>query len=95
MPIAFEYIIENGGIDTENHYPFEGVQTKCNHTRENVVSIDGYKYVPTEDEKSLQEAVANQPVTVAIDAASDHFKLYRSVSDRRQTLCYFHACIHI
>ena len=82
MQVAFEYIINNGGIDTEKHYPFKGVQTKCNPNRAKAVSIDGYEEAPEKDEKSLQKAVTNQPVSVSIDAGGDDFSLYQSVSDR-------------
>lgn len=44
-----------------------------------VVSIDGYEDVPQNDEKSLQKAVANQPVSVAIEAGGRAFQLYQSV----------------
>ncbi|RRT58967.1 hypothetical protein B296_00024873 [Ensete ventricosum] len=33
-----------------------------------VVSIDGYENIPQNDEKALRKAVANQPVSVAIEA---------------------------
>ena len=45
-----------------------------------VVSIDSYENVPTNDEKALQKAVANQPVSVAIDANGPAFQHYSSVS---------------
>lgn len=41
-----------------------------------VVSIDGHEDVPANDEDSLMKAVANQPVSVAIDAGSSDFQLY-------------------
>lgn len=44
-----------------------------------VVTIDSYEDVPENDEKSLQKAVANQPVSVAIDATGSDFQLYASV----------------
>ena len=44
-----------------------------------VVTIDSYEDVPANDEKSLQKAVANQPVSVAIEAAGTAFQLYSSV----------------
>lgn len=44
-----------------------------------VVTIDGYEDVPTNDEKALMKAVANQPVSVAIEAGGRAFQLYDSV----------------
>nr|GMC50479.1 low-temperature-induced cysteine proteinase-like [Ipomoea batatas] len=64
MDYAFEFIIKNGGIDSEEDYPYTGKDDKCNSYLKNnakVVSIDGYEDVPVNNEKALQKAVANQP----------------------------------
>ncbi|ERN06398.1 zingipain-2 [Amborella trichopoda] len=80
MDYAFEFIINNGGIHTEEDYPYKAREGMCNRTRKNmhVVTIDGYEDVPVNDEKALQKAVAHQPVSVAIDAGSREFQLYHS-----------------
>ncbi|CAN6177026.1 unnamed protein product [Urochloa humidicola] len=80
MGNAFQFVIDNGGIDTEADYPFIGVDGACDAIRENrkVVSIDSYEMVPRNNEKALQKAVANQPVSVAIDAAGPAFQHYTS-----------------
>ena len=80
MDYAFQFIINNGGIDTEKDYPYRGRDGRCDQNRKNarVVSIDGYEDVPTNDEKSLKKAVANQPVSVAIEAGGRAFQLYQS-----------------
>jgi Papain family cysteine protease len=44
------------------------------------VSIDSYEDVPVNDESALKKAVANQPVSVAIEASSQSFQFYSSVS---------------
>jgi hypothetical protein len=83
MDDAFDFIIKNGGIDTEDDYPYKAVDGKCDINRENakVVSIDGFEDVPQNDEKSLQKAVAHQPVSVAIEAGGREFQLYHSVNE--------------
>nr|XP_043636238.1 low-temperature-induced cysteine proteinase-like [Erigeron canadensis] len=80
MDYAFEFIVKNGGIDTDTDYPYTGKDGKCDATRKNakVVSIDGYEDVPVNDEYALQNAAANQPITVAIEASSRDFQLYAS-----------------
>lgn len=45
-----------------------------------VVSIDDYEDVPTYDEIALKKAVANQPISVAIEGGGREFQLYDSVS---------------
>ncbi|XP_074581065.1 zingipain-2-like [Curcuma longa] len=80
MSVALHYIVNNGGINSEENYPYTGKNDTCNTTKENahVVSIDSYQNVPSNDEKSLQKAVANQPVSVTVDAGGDDFKYYQS-----------------
>ena len=43
-----------------------------------VATITGYEDVPVNNEKALQKAVANQPVSVAIDASGSDFQFYQS-----------------
>ncbi|XP_052197962.1 cysteine proteinase mucunain-like [Diospyros lotus] len=80
MDYAFEFIVGNGGIDTEAHYPYRGVDGTCDPIRKNakVASIDGYEDVPPYNEKALKKAVAHQPVSVAIEAGGRIFQLYES-----------------
>ncbi|XP_027094422.1 low-temperature-induced cysteine proteinase-like [Coffea eugenioides] len=78
MDYAFEFIINNGGIDTEEDYPYRGRDMRCDTYRKNarVVTIDGYEDVIPYDERALQKAAANQPVSVAIEGSSRDFQLY-------------------
>ncbi|KAJ6675870.1 CYSTEINE PROTEASE [Salix viminalis] len=80
MDYAFEFIINNGGIDTEDDYPYLGRDGKCDTFRKNarVVSIDSYEDVPVNDETALTKAVANQPISVAIEAGGRSFQFYES-----------------
>ncbi|KAL3634178.1 hypothetical protein CASFOL_021232 [Castilleja foliolosa] len=80
MDYAFEFIIKNGGIDSDEDYPYTGRDGRCDNYRKNakVVSIDAYEDVPTNSEKALQKAVASQPISVAIEAGGRDFQLYES-----------------
>ena len=44
-----------------------------------VVTIDGYEDVPENNEAALKKALANQPISVAIEAGGRAFQLYSSV----------------
>lgn len=79
MDNAFEYIVRQGGVDTEENYGYWGIGLMCNSAKANrtVVSIDGYEDVPENDEGALKKAAANQPVSVAI-CVDSHLQFYSS-----------------
>lgn len=78
MEYAFEYIKQKGGLTTETYYPYTANDGSCDASKENApaVSIDGHETVPANDEDALLKAVANQPVSVAIDAGGSNFQFY-------------------
>eukprot|EP00887_Chlorella_sp_A99_P001556 scaffold8.g1556.t1 len=78
MDFAFEYIIANGGIDTEKDYPYTAQEGTCqvNKVKRHVVTIDDYQDLPPNDEHALAQAVTHQPVAVAIEADQRAFQLY-------------------
>ena len=81
MDNAFEYVIENNGIDTESDYPYTADDaTDCDTSKESthIVTISNYNDVPPSDEVQLKAAVAQQPVSVAIDAQGLKFQFYKS-----------------
>ncbi|MED6155051.1 hypothetical protein PIB30_002267 [Stylosanthes scabra] len=77
MDYAFEWVMNNDGIDTETDYPYTGVDSSCNITKEEnkVVSIDGYTDVAQSD-SALLCATVKQPISAAIDGSSLDFQLY-------------------
>ena len=78
MDNAFEYIKTNGGLDTEESYPYKGRDDKCHFNKDTVgATLSGYVDVKTGDENALREAVATMgPISVAIDV-KDKFMLYK------------------
>ena len=77
MDNAFKYVIDNGGLCSEEEYPYQGEEGLC-QTCKNVVSIDDYSDVTPNDEKVLMRAVAHQPISVAIQANLSSFRFYKS-----------------
>jgi len=78
MDSAFDYVKINGGIDTEESYPYEGVDGQCRFSKANIGGEDvGYVDVPQGNEHALKQAVATQgPCAVAIDASHESFQFY-------------------
>ncbi|XP_053205502.1 procathepsin L-like [Panonychus citri] len=69
MDNAFQYVISNHGIDTEAAYPYAGYDESCRFSAKKVgATISSYANVTSGDEDALLSAVAQQPVSVAIDA---------------------------
>lgn len=65
MDFAYHFIVKNGGIDSEDDYPYTGRDGRCDKVKETtakVAIIDGFEDVPPNDEASLKKAVAKQPV---------------------------------
>jgi cathepsin L len=80
MDQAFTYIKKNKGIDTEDSYPYEGVDDDCRFKKSTVGATDtGFTDITSGDEKALTEAIATVgPISVAIDASQESFQFYES-----------------
>ncbi|KAL1561483.1 Cysteine protease xcp2 [Salvia divinorum] len=78
MDYAFTYIVSSGGLHKEEDYPYLMEEGTCEESRamSEAVTISGYHDVPANDEKSLLKALANQPVSVAIEASGRDFQFY-------------------
>ncbi|KAJ3598292.1 hypothetical protein NHX12_001803 [Muraenolepis orangiensis] len=79
MHLAFKYVIENKGIDSENAYPYKRRERKCKYEASfSAANCSGYTILP-QSESALQRAVAIEgPVSVAIDASQVTFAFYTS-----------------
>ena len=80
MDNAFEWIQKNG-ICTEGSYPYtsgSGTTGTCQKGCTPVATNTGHSDVPAKDETALKSAVAQHPVSVAIEADKSAFQLYKS-----------------
>ncbi|XP_040608167.1 cathepsin S isoform X2 [Mesocricetus auratus] len=80
MTEAFQYVIDNGGIDSDASYPYKATAEKCHYdSKGRAATCSRYVELPFGDEEALKEAVANKgPVSVGIDASHPSFFLYQS-----------------
>nr|XP_027067418.1 senescence-specific cysteine protease SAG39-like [Coffea arabica] len=80
MEDAFAFIVKNKGIASEATYPYTAADGTCSKTKEasHAAKIAGYEKVPANNEAALLKAVANQPVSVSIDASGMAFQFYTS-----------------
>ncbi|XXG89016.1 hypothetical protein AAC387_Pa12g1120 [Persea americana] len=78
MDYAFQFIVDNGGINREGDYPYTASENQCDLTKKlsHVVTIDGYEDVPANDDNALMKAAAHQPVSVGIEAGGLEFQFY-------------------
>ena len=75
---AINYTRDNGGIDTEESYPYEAVEDKCRFSAKSIgATVTGYVRIPFGDESALIEAITKVgPIAVAIDASDTTFYQY-------------------
>ena len=78
MNSSFFYVTDNG-ITTEAKYGYKGVAGACHYnTTDQAWIIHDCTEVTVDNEAALQNAVAQQPVSVAIEANHISFQLYKS-----------------
>ena len=75
MDNAFEFALEDG-MCSEAEEPYHARGARCEKC-DSVASFEGCYDVPNNDEESLMKAVAQQPVSVAIEADHNVFMFYQ------------------
>ena len=84
MDNAFSWIGKNGGLCTEDAYPYVSGTTKtagtCQTTCANVDGSQIIKHVDVQpkSDDAMMQALAQQPVSIAIEADQKDFQLYSS-----------------
>jgi cathepsin L len=78
MDDAFKYVKANGGLCSETEYPYKGVDGTCKSSScgTKYDPISTYTDVTTDNEASLETAVAAGCVSVAIEADQFAFQFY-------------------
>jgi len=78
MDQAFQYVMQNNGIDTEASYPYTATgPNACDYSASNIGdTITNYQDVTSGSESALLTAANQQPISVAIDASNESFQMY-------------------
>lgn len=76
---AFEFINENGGLNTEGNYAYTASNAYCNRNKERHSVSVTHKHVniPSRSDQQLVAALRRGPVSVLIDASDRNFQHYR------------------
>ena len=76
MDQAFQFIIAHDGICSEADYPYVGANNPCQANCTSAAIIRQFVEVTPHDENALQVAVAQQPVSIALEADQSVFQFY-------------------
>ncbi|KAF2070844.1 hypothetical protein CYY_007830, partial [Polysphondylium violaceum] len=79
MHNCYKYIQENGGINQQHIYPYQGTVGQCRYRSDYAsAKVSSYVMIPRHDENALADAVASVgPVAVAYDASTREFMYYQ------------------
>lgn len=80
MDLAYDYIIERGGLSSNENYPYMSKQNEfCLHniSRENGSNMSEYSYIIPESIADMKYSVLQNPVAIALDADNIYFRFYK------------------
>ena len=80
MDDAFKYVEKSGGLCSESEYPYTARDGTCKSSTCGTAydPITSYSDVTADSETSLMSAVAEGPVSIAIEADQSSFQFYSS-----------------
>ncbi|XP_030250779.1 cathepsin K-like [Sparus aurata] len=78
---AFQYVIDNRGIESDASYPYTGQVSKCGYdSRYRAANCSQYYFLPQGDERALKQALATiGPISVSVDSSPNGFQFYKKV----------------
>lgn len=80
MHLAFDYIIDNNGITTNEQYPYNAITGKeclTNKTLAIGSNFQKYAFTVPESVQDLKSSVLQNPVSIALDAGNVYFRFYK------------------
>ncbi|EDL93860.1 testin gene [Rattus norvegicus] len=79
MQYAFQYVKDNGGLATEESYPYRGQGRECRYHAENsAANVRDFVQIPGSEEALMKAVAKVGPISVAVDASHGSFQFYGS-----------------
>mmetsp|Transcript_7101 Transcript_7101/g.18406 ORF Transcript_7101/g.18406 Transcript_7101/m.18406 type:complete len:438 (+) Transcript_7101:2-1315(+) len=77
MDVAMDWVRDNGGLNTEEDYPYQDLDARCNWQKKavSVLALGGRQKVPVSS-PAMIAAISTTPVSIGIDASSPDFQTY-------------------
>lgn len=93
---AMQWLAKGSGVCSEADYPYKsggGKNEKCLTTCTPVVKVISATELPARNEPALLAAIAQQPVTLSVDASSNHWQSYASGVYSSACKCASDSCL--
>lgn len=96
MDFAFTFVIQNGGLDTEQDYKYVAEEEKCAVRKEHrhVVTIDSYEDVPPNNEIALKK-VRQLLVTVKLNGLDRPCRPLHALSSSIICMRHIYRCTYM
>ncbi|XP_032740441.1 cathepsin 8-like isoform X1 [Rattus rattus] len=74
---TFKYVWNNGGLEAESTYPYEGREGHCRYLPErSAARIKGFSIISSTEEALMNAVATIGPISVGIDASHESFTFY-------------------
>jgi len=84
---AYDAIIKMGGLESEDEYPYEGIEEQCHFDKKLAkATVNGSLELPEDEQQLAQWLVANGPISIGINANALQF-YWGGVSHPPHFLC--------
>ncbi|XP_042819825.1 procathepsin L-like isoform X2 [Panthera tigris] len=78
MDKAFQYVKDNGGLDSEESYPYHAQNKSCKYKPENsVANVTAFWSVVNKEDGLMTTVATVGPVSAAVDASLNSFQFYK------------------
>uniref|UniRef100_A0A667HSS9 Procathepsin L n=1 Tax=Lynx canadensis TaxID=61383 RepID=A0A667HSS9_LYNCA len=76
--LSFQYVKDNGGLDSEESYPYHAQNESCKYKPENsVANVTAFWSVVNKEDGLMTTVATVGPVSAAVDASLNSFQFYK------------------